>query len=239
MFRWPAPGLLFDTLLHWGTLAAVVAYFFNDLVSLARDWFSSIFLRRPATPQSRLGWLLILGSVPAAVLGVLAKSAIEQLFAEPAWVGAFLLLTAVLLAVSEWRGQGEKELAQLTVWDALLIGTAQGLAIAPGLSRSGATIAVALFLGMRRPAAARFSFLLSIPVILGAGGLQLVELAGSGNGALPWANVLLGFLAALISGYLCIRYLLRYLQRGKLYVFAVYCALVGCVTLALRLAGVL
>jgi undecaprenyl-diphosphatase len=237
ILRWPAPGLLFDTLLHWGTLGAVAAYFFDDLIGVVRDWFASVFLRRPATPQSRLGWYLIVGSVPAAIIGYLGKSYIEQLFAEPAWVGGFLLVTAAALVASERRRRGDKDLAQMTVWDALLIGAAQGLAVAPGLSRSGATIAVGLFLGLRRPAAARFSFLLAVPVILGAGGFQLMELAGAGIGDVSWGSVLVGVLAALVSGYLCIRFLLRYLQRHSLYVFAGYCAVVGVAVLALSAAG--
>ena len=234
ILHWPSPGLAFDTLVHWGTLVAVLAYFHQDYWTLAGDWFSSLFWRRPTTSNSRLAWLLIIATVPAAVMGVVGKKLFEELFSAPTWVAVFLLITAVILTLSERLGKQDKETDQLALWEALLIGIAQGLAIAPGVSRSGATIAVGLLVGLRRPAAARFSFLLSAPIILGAGLGQLVDLHHqSGAGGAPWLNLSLGFLAAAVTGYVCIRFLLAYLQRGRLYPFAVYCALVGAGSLIL------
>jgi undecaprenyl-diphosphatase len=226
---WGNPGLTFDTMVHWGTLAAVVVYFFQDLVSIIRDWVSHIFMRRPATENARLGWLLIAGTIPGVVMGLVGEDFFEQLFATPMWVAIFLLVTAAILTVSERLGKRVRTTGQLLLWEALLIGVAQGVAIAPGISRSGATIAMGLLLGLTRPAAARFSFLLSVPIVFGTGAMQLVKLLTepASNGAALAVPILLGFLAAAISGYICIRFLLSYLQRGKLYPFAIYCTVVG------------
>lgn len=225
--NWPNPGLAFDTMVHWGTLVAVVAYFYRDLVRLARDWFGNLFLRRPASTNSRLAWLLIIGTLPGVIIGLVGEELFERLFLAPAWVSFFLLITAALLAISERIGKRTKSTDQLTVREATLIGAAQGLAIAPGISRSGATIAMGLVLGLRRPAAARFSFLLSIPIVFGAGLMQLFKLVSNPGESVAIIHMVLGFVAAAISGYLCIRFLLSYLQRGKLYPFAIYCAMVG------------
>jgi len=230
---WPAPGLAFDTFLHWGTLVAIVGYFFHDLLAVAGDWLAVVFRRRPATPMSRLGWLLIVGTLPTVVIALLLEPLVERLFVSTFWLGPFFLVTAALLILGELLGKGDKEIEQMTLWEALLIGAAQGLAIAPAISRSGATIAVGLFLGLRRPAAARFSFLLAAPALFGAGLLQLKDMTG----AVPWRAVGLGALAAAVSSYVCIRFLLAYLKRGRLYVFAIYCALVGVAALTLSALG--
>ena len=229
VLNWPSPGLAFDTMAHWGTLAAVIVYFFRDLVSIVRDWVANVFIRRPATENSRLGWLLIAGTIPGVIMGLVGESFFEQLFSTPAWVAFFLLITAAILTVSERLGKRVKGTEQLVLWEAILIGVAQGVAIAPGISRSGATIAMGLLLGLRRPAAARFSFLLSVPIVFGTGAMQLFKLVTdpAGNVATMAVPMLLGFLAAAISGYFCVRFLLSYLQRGKLYPFAIYCTLAG------------
>jgi undecaprenyl-diphosphatase len=224
---WPMPSLAFDTIVHLGTLVAVVTYFADDLWRLIRDWGGHLFLRWPSSDDSRLAWLLIVGTIPAVIAGFVGEKLFERLFSAPVWVGGFLFITAALLVASERLGKRHKDVHQLTLWNAVLIGLAQAAAIAPGLSRSGATIAVGLFLGLRRPAAARFSFLLSIPIILGAGTLQLVNLASSQPENTTWPPLLIGFVAAAITGYLTIRFLLSYLRHGRLYPFAVYCALVG------------
>ena len=142
-------------------------------------------------------------------------------------MAALLLVTGLILALSEWLGKRQKEPHQLTFLDSLIIGIAQGCAIAPGISRSGATMAAGLFLGLKREAAARYSFLLATPIIFGAGLLKLLDLFKVGNVATHLPPLILGFLAAALSGYLCIRFLLTYLQRGRLYAFAIYCWLAG------------
>lgn len=237
---WPSPGLAYDTMAHWGTLTAVVIYFWADLWRLARAWFGSLpaLLRARALPQAtdaRLAWWIIVGTVPAAVLGALFEDFFASLFANPQAVGAFLLVTALLLATGERLGRRTRALERLTAGDAVLIGLAQAVAIAPGISRSGATMSMGLFCGLQREAAARFSFLLSMPIILGAGLLPLKTLAETADAFSRFPHLLAGFLAAAISGYLCIRFLLGYLRRGRLYVFAAYCALLGLAVLLITL----
>ncbi|OQA40471.1 MAG: Undecaprenyl-diphosphatase [Chloroflexi bacterium ADurb.Bin325] len=242
---WPAPGLLFDTMVHWGTLLAVVAYFWRDWLGVIRGFLASLTLRGPwstaaggrlAAPESRLAWGLILGTLPAVIIGVLFNEFFESLFGTPVAVAAFLFVTALILIVSERLGQRVRGLDTLKIPDALAIGIGQALAIAPGVSRSGATIAVGLARGLTREAAARFSFMLSTPIIAGAGAQQLLKVILNHETAPDLAVVVGGFLAAALSGYLCIRYLLAYLRRGKLYVFAAYCIVVGVAALALALA---
>ncbi len=235
LLGWEEPGLTFDTVLHLGTLLAVLAYFWRDWWRLITAWLRGLARWRWDDPDARLAWLLVVGTIPAAVLGFLLEDFFESLFGQPAWVAVFLLVTAAVLALSEWLGRRQRQIDALRWPDALLIGLGQAAAIAPGISRSGATMAAGLFRGLERPAAARFSFLLATPVILGAGAFKLLDLFTL-PGPLAQAPVLLaGFLAAAISGYLCIWGLLRYLQRGSLYPFAIYCALAGSAALAVAL----
>jgi undecaprenyl-diphosphatase len=238
----------FDVLAHWGTLVAVLAVFWSDLWALVRGWLRTLGLkvgspsvgagpvptqekgfwaRIAADPDGRLAWLILVGSIPAGVLGLLFEGFFEMLFGTPPLVSALLLVTAALLAFSEWRSKQGRDLPGLTWLDAVVIGFGQATAIAPGISRSGATMATGLMRGVRRDAAARFSFLLSTPVILGAGVWQLKDLLAEGGWTAQMGPLLIGFLAAAVAGYVCIRFLLRYLRRGKLYPFALYCALAG------------
>ena len=228
----------FDVLTHWGTLVAVVAVFWRDLWALLLGGLRTlggvraggvrgVLARIKADTEGRLAWLIVIGSIPAAVLGVLFEDFFEMLFGTPRIVSLLLLVTAGLLAVSEWRGQKGREVVQLTWIDALLIGLGQALAIAPGISRSGATISSGLLRGVKRDAAARFSFLLSTPVIVGAGVWQLKDLFESGEWTAHLAPMLVGFLASAVVGYLCIQFLLGFLRKGKLYPFAAYCTVAG------------
>lgn len=227
LLGWPEPELVFDTVVHWGTLLAVLAFFWRDWLALITAWLRGLFRWDWTEPEARLMWLLIVGTIPAALLGYLLDDFFESLFGQPVWVSVFLLVTAGLLALSERLGSRTRETRDLRWLDSLLIGLGQAAAIAPGISRSGATIASGLFRGLERPAAARFSFLLSTPIILGAGLFQLLGLASAPDPLAQVPVLVAGFLAAAISGYVCIWALLRYLQRGRLYPFAVYCAYVG------------
>lgn len=227
LLGWPQPDLVFDTVVHWGTLVAVLVYFWRDLIALVAAWGRSLVSRDLSEPKARIAWLIIVGTLPATLMGYVGKDFFESLFAAPAWVAGFLLVTGLILALSEWLGNRRKEPHQLTFLDSIIIGIAQGCAIAPGISRSGATMAAGLFRGLKREAAARYSFLLSIPIIFGAGLLQLLDLFEMGKATAHLPPLILGFLAAAISGYLCIRFLISYLQRGRLYVFAIYCWLAG------------
>ena len=257
LMGWDAPGLAFDVVVHWGTAAAVVVYFWRDWLALfralplARLWSSSRSASQsrpdsergtppdgephqsPDRADPRLLWLILVGTVPAAVAGYFLEDQIGEWFSRPVIAAGFLLLTAAVLATSERLGKRERGLRSLTWTEALLVGLAQALAILPGISRSGATIAAALGLGLRRGAAARFSFLLSTPVILGAGLLKLLDLVQARELAAQAAGLVIGFVAAGVVGFGCIHFLLRYLQHRRLYPFAIYCAAVGVVFLAL------
>jgi undecaprenyl-diphosphatase len=229
LFGWPAPGLVFDTMVHWGTLVAILAYFWRDWWSLITAWLRGLVHWDWRDPHARLAWLLVIGSLPAAVLGLLFEDWFESLFSEPVWVSFFLLVTAAILLLSEWlsRSKRNRDLADLRWPDAVIIGLGQAIAIAPGISRSGATMSAGLLRGLDRPAAARFSFLLATPAILGAGLLQLVKLSSTPDPLAQFPILATGFLVALITGYAAIWGLLRYLQRGKLTIFAIYCLWVG------------
>ena len=236
LFGWPAPGLAFDAVVHWGTALAVVVYFWRDWVSLVKAAFRSLVTRSPADPQARLAWFIVLGTVPAALLGYLLNDFFGSMFGRPVAAAGFLLVTAVLLAATEWLGRRERDLDTLTWLDTLLVGLAQALAILPGISRSGATIAAGLARGLKREPAARFSFLLATPIILGAGLLQVASLAQAGDLVAQAPTLLVGFATASGVGCGCIHFLMRYLQRRRLYPFAVYCAVLGAACLLVALA---
>lgn len=235
-FGWGPSGLLFDTMLHWGTLLAVAFVFWRDFLALIGAWFTSLRRRSLADPNARLAWFIIVGSIPAVVLGFLFDDFVEGLFAEAQMVGLFLLITAIILAVAELvagRLQRPRTLEQMNWLDSILIGLAQALALAPGISRSGSTIAMGLGRGIRRDLAARFSFLLGSPVIFGAGLLQLVEVLTSDAGALTdqLLPIVVGFVAAAAAGIFAITFLLRYLRNHSLYIFSVYCVVLGLATI--------
>jgi len=227
LLGWEPPGLIFDTVVHWGTLVAVLAYFWRDWWNLITAWLRGLVHWDWRDPDARLMWLLVVGSIPAVIIGYLLEDFFESLFGQPVWVCVFLMVTAGLLASAEWLGKKTRDLDDLRWPDALVIGLGQAAAIAPGISRSGATISVGLYRGVKRAAAARFSFLLGTPIIFGAGLFKVIELFSIPGGAAQAPALLVGFLAAAVVGYLCIWFLLRYLQRGKLYPFAVYCVLLG------------
>ncbi len=235
---WPKPDLVFDTLVHWGTLVAVVAYFWRDLWDLAVGWVESVRHRSlNPDPRRRLAWLVIVGTIPAALAGALLQKQFEALFEEPVWPATFLLITGLLLTISELLSRRQRLLADLRLLDALAIGVAQAVAIAPGISRSGATIATGLFMGLQRDVAARYSFLLATPIIFGAGLLKLKDLLVAGDALTQAPLLVIGFTAAAVTGYGCIHFLMQFLRRGRLYVFAVYCWVIGLASLVLLALG--
>jgi undecaprenyl-diphosphatase len=237
LLNWNIPeeqAFVFDVLVQVATLAAVIAYFWTDLIGIGRAWLAGLRQRKPFDdPNSRLGWLILLATLPAGVLGVAIKDLIEQAFASPVATACFLLVTAGLLVVAERAGKRTRPLAALTWLDALWIGFGQAVAVFPGISRSGATISTGMLRDLERPASARFAFLISIPIMLAAGlyaGLDLLQIPDF-TSLLP--VFIPGFIAAAVVGYLSIRWLLGYLVRGTLYGFVVYC-----IALALLVLGV-
>jgi len=232
---WKNPGLAFDAMLHLGTLVSVVSYFWRDFIDLASAWIASLRGRSSQEPEARVAWLIIWGTLPAAVMGLTLEGLFERLFAAPVWVSILLLVTGLLLFLGERVQKSESRMETLTWLDALLVGLAQGVAIAPGVSRSGATISAGLWRGLAREEAARFSFLLAPLAILGANLLQLWDLAKLSSAGEVASTLLLGFLAAAVSGYLAIRFFLGFLKRRSLYPFSLYCWLLGTLTLLLTL----
>jgi undecaprenyl-diphosphatase len=234
LLGWEDQGLTFDVVLHAGTLIAILSFFW-------RDWMGMIF--RPVhkddltsgEPASR-PWLLILivcGTIPAAVAGFTAQRIIETKLRNPLVLSITMIGLALLLWLAEKRAKLKKELQNVGFLDALSIGTAQALALVPGTSRSGITITTGLFRGLTREAAARFSFLLSAPIIAGAALKKILDLRHSGIPGGEHLPMLLGFLASLMTGYLTIKLLLRFLQKNTLYIFVIYRILLGVVILLL------
>lgn len=221
------PALMFDVAVHVGTLAAVVLVFSGDLWQIVRGL---VFSDAQARQGRRLLWLVVVGSIPTAIIGLLFKDQFESMFSSVAAVGAALLITGCLLMASRLAPPTGRAINRVGAGRALAIGVIQGLAITPGISRSGSTISLALLLGVERSLAARLSFVLSIPAILGALLLQALHLR---DAALqPLTPMLVGGAAAAISGWVALKLLLRLVQGGKLYWFAYYCWPLGLAALA-------
>ncbi|MFQ5576668.1 MAG: undecaprenyl-diphosphatase UppP [Anaerolineae bacterium] len=236
LLGWDAPGLTFDTTVHLGTLLAVGVYFRRDIRLMAQGVLDTVRRRNLQNPHGKLGWLIAAGSVPAALAGFFLQDFFAALFDAPALVSGLLLLTGLILFASERAARRRRELDGLGWRDGLLIGLAQAAAIAPGISRSGATIAAGLAVGLQRQAAARFSFLLALPVIIGAGVFQLQEVVRVGANGAQMLALAIGFAAAALSGYACIHFLLAYVRRRSLYLFAAYCWGFGVLCLIVALA---
>jgi undecaprenyl-diphosphatase len=224
----PQQAFIFDILVQWGTILAVMVYFRSELLKLLVAGLRSLRGGEAwQDPYAQQAWLILLASLPAAVLGLLLKSIVERTFDNPLAVAAFLLGTAIILLVSERLSKHDRSQADLGWFDALWIGTFQALALFPGISRSGSTIAGGLLRGLDREEAARFSFILAVPTMLGAGMIALLDLREAVDATAQLLPLLAGFLAAALIGFLSIHWLLGYLRRGRLYPFAIYCALVS------------
>jgi undecaprenyl-diphosphatase len=236
-FGWDESPLIFDVVVHLGTLVAVLLYFWRDWLTLLRAGWTALNTRSTHEPDTRLLLLLVLGTVPAALAGVLLEDLFASAFSEPPLAAMFLLVTAALLVISERRYTASRTLDQLNARDAVWIGLAQAFAIFPGISRSGSTIAAGVLRGFPRPEAARFSFLLATPIILGAGGKQAFDvLTGDVTvGQDLVGPLVIGFFSAAVVGYGCIWFLMRLLQQRRLYGFAVYCAAFGTLSLLVAL----
>lgn len=225
-------GLSFDVALHWGTLLAVLIYFRNDIGLLFRGFWHSLFRSTrdlESNIYQKLPWLIILASIPAAIFGKLLEDQAATIFRSPLLVALNLAVIGIVIFTADIFGKKEKSLDRIKYSDALLIGLAQALAIVPGVSRSGATIAMALFLSFKRPDAARFSFLMSAPIILGAGLLE----AGNFQFGQETTQLLVGFISSAIFGFLAIKYLLKYISRNDFKVFVWYRILLAIVILGL------
>ena len=220
---------VFDVLVQLGTLVAVIIYFRKELLSIISGFFKQLFTGKPfATHEARMGWLLIVATIPAGLAGLFLDEIVEQTFSSPLFTGIALLVTAVLLLVAEWVSKKIGDLKDITFLTALVMGLMQALALFPGISRSGSTISGGMFRNLKREAAGKFSFLMSIPIMLAAGGLstyKMVKEVPDLSSFLPLMAI--GFLAALVVGYFSIRWLLKFLNKHSLTWFSLYCALLG------------
>ena len=239
------PLVFFDVMLHVGTLAAVLVVYREAIGQLAIGGVSTLadtqFWQKPssgfsASIELKFIWLILLGSIPTGIIAVLFKTELESFFDEVRLVSIMLILTGVILQLPRLRKQGvgssNASTGSLKTWHAPLIGIAQGCAITPGISRSGTTISLALFLGIPAKTAAEYSFLLSIPAILGAVALKIRDV---GDTTIPLYIVGAGMLAAFIVGYIALRLLLVVLNRGKFSLFSYYCIALGLVSLLIAL----
>ena len=242
LFGLKEPELLFDICLHVGTLAAVVVVFYRDILAIITALLQipqrmknagGLLALCRVDPEIRMALLIVIGSVPTALIGLLFKEITDRLFGSTAIVGCMLIVTGSLLWLTRRIRTGGRPINQTTAKDAFLIGIVQGLAILPGISRSGSTIATALFLGVDRKLAGRYSFLLSIPAIVGALvlGLDAPEL----HTTIPWGTIIAGSMVSAVVGWLALVILLRVVDRGQLHRFAPYCWLVGGITVGLNL----
>jgi undecaprenyl-diphosphatase len=233
IFGWQIPdqeAFVFDVLVHLGTLVAVVLYFRRELWQIIQAVVTGIVRKRPFDEgMSRLGWIILLATVPAVIIGFIFQSQVEQAFSSPLFAGIFLMVTALLLFLAEIIGNRSKALAEINWKDGLIIGLFQAIALLPGISRSGSAITGGMIRNLDRPSSARFSFLLSIPAILGAVVLASVDLVQSPNFSLQVPTIIGGFIVSGIVGYLSIRWLLSYLTKRPLYIFSAYCFVVSMV----------
>lgn len=222
----PADDAMFSFLVivQLGTLISLFAFYWKDLLAIAR---ATLDFRR-STPERNLGIYIVLATIPALIAGVLLKDAVEALFSQPMLQATIrLLAAAILLTLAESLTKKNRTLNSMTWLDALIIGLFQTIAVFPGASRSGTTISGGMFRGFDRVSAARFAFLMSVPVMLAAGGYEMLDVIKMPNLSEFLPLLAVGFVAAAIVGWLAIKWLIDYLSKNSLYVFAAYCAIVG------------
>ncbi len=233
-------GLAFDTVLHIGTLIAIFTFFWKDIINLIKGFILSIidltegfdkFKEGLNTiPEKRFAWLIIIGTIPTGLIGIVFKDAVETIFRGTIFVGFFLIVTGLILYYSERHSSGNITAKNMSFKKAVIVGICQGLAVLPGISRSGSTIASGLCLGLEREYAARYSFLLSVPAVIAAGVLQIKDITNIDASITVLAA---GFLSSVIFGYLAIKLLMKMIKGWSLDIFAYYCWILGILTLVL------
>ena len=233
LLKIPADDAMFSFLVivQLGTIVSLFAFYWKDLLSIAK---ATLDFRR-STPERNLGIFIIIATIPALLAGYLLKDAVEALFKQPMLEASIRLFTAaVLLTLAEGFTRKSRTLDSMTWFDALIVGVMQVIAVFPGASRSGATISGGMFRGFDRPSAARFAFLMSAPVMLAAGGYEMLDVVKMPNlgDFLPLLAV--GFITAAIVGWFAIKWLIDYLSKRSLYVFAIYCAVVGAIVFLMK-----
>ena len=234
--NWQLPEkemFIFNVLVQIGTLVAVIFYFRKDLADIIKGFISQLLAGTPfATHDARMGWLLIAATIPAGLAGIFLQDIVEEAFSSPLLAGIALLITAALMFLAERLSMKIGDTQDITLVDAVIMGLMQSLALFPGISRSGSTISGGLLRHLRREAAGKFSFLMSIPIMLAAGGLSTYQMVTEVPNLAEFLPVMaIGFLTAMIVGYLAIRWLLRFLVNHSLVYFSIYCSLLGAATI--------
>ena len=231
LLGWEIPAqeaFIFDVLVQLGTLLAVIVFFWKDLHSIIIGVFNGLIHKKPfSEPASRLGWLLVLATIPAVLAGLLLKEPIEHVFGNPIATGILLFGTAALLVIAEVFGKRIRQIETISWLDAFIIGLFQVISLLPGISRSGSTISGGMIRNLERPSAARFSFVMSIPVMLGAGTLAIVDLIQLPEFSAQIPTLIVGFITSAVVGYFSIRWLLSYLVTRRLFPFAIYCVVLA------------
>jgi undecaprenyl-diphosphatase len=231
------PGAAFTAITQIGTEAAVVVFFWRDIVRIVSHWFGSLFGRVPRhDPDARMGWLIIIGSIPIVVLGILFQDQIETVFRSLWIVATMLVVFGIILGLADWAGAKRRTLDQITVPHGILFGFAQALALIPGVSRSGGTITMGLFLGYERAAAARYAFLLAIPAVFGSGFYQLFKSWGEPAVYGP-IETAAATLVAFVVAILVIAFFMQYISRHSFLPFVIYRILLGGTVFALLASG--
>ncbi len=228
LFNWhyllqhPDFNKTFDVALHLGTFIALVAYFWRDILRLLAAWARTIARRRLDSPEGKLAWLILISTIPAGIIGVAAEDFITRVLGKPWMIAGLLVAFALVMLAVDRTARLDRRMDELSWFDALLIGVAQALALAPGVSRSGVTMVAGLILRLDRESAARYSFLMSIPVIGGAAAYKALQVAQSGLPSGTQTAFLAGIVSAAISGFAAIWFLLAYLRRHDFTIFVVY-----------------
>jgi len=227
----------FNVIIQLGTVLALVIFFWNDIWAVAKAFLLALSHRKPfETRDALVGWLVIVATIPGLIVGFLLRDVMDTLFSNPILIaGVRLLMSAMLLAVVEYFGRHERPLESASWTDAIVVGLFQILSIFPGASRSGSTIAGAIIRGFDRPSAARLAFLMSAPILIAAGAYELLEVIKMDDTTAFLPYLAVGFTTAAVVGWLSIKWLLAFLQRHSLYIFAAYCLVVGLTCMAFSL----
>jgi undecaprenyl-diphosphatase len=229
----PASDAMFSFLVivQLGTIVSLIVFYWKDLLGLVKAFFAKPF----STQENKLAWYIVIATIPALLAGYLLKDAVEALFKQPMLEASIRLFSAaILLTLAEWLTKKSRNLDSMTWLDALIVGLFQIVAVFPGASRSGSTISGGMFRGFDRPSAARFAFLMSVPVMLAAGGYQMLDVIKMPNLSEFLPLLAVGFVTAAIVGWFAIKWLIDYLSNRSLYVFAIYCAVVGAIVFVLK-----
>ncbi|MGH3587914.1 MAG: undecaprenyl-diphosphate phosphatase [Pseudonocardia sp.] len=239
LFGWGDPGAAFTAVIQIGTELAVLIYFRKDIWRIGSTWCRSLVnpeLR--GSLDSRMGWFIIVGSLPIVILGIVFKDTIERDFRNLWIIGTTLIVLGVVLGIADRVSRGDRVIKEMTLRHSVFLGLAQACALVPGVSRSGATISMGRFLGYDREAATRFAFLLAIPAVVGAGIFELNEIPHGGN-AYGWGPTIVATIVSFLVGYAAIAWLLRYVSTKSYLPFVIYRVALGAFTLSMVGTGVL